>query len=143
MPSSIISSTVRVFFADFAIFTPSARRCCPCTQWRTTGWPSAPSDCAISSSWCGKMLSTPPVCRSKRSPRYFVLTNRPLVAPRDLLRRLPFGERRGDHLVFPAVDRVLAHVADVGDVLHRGDLVAEAGERAAEPVSEEVRAKVP
>src|SRR5207245_6110221 len=62
-----------LFFADFAIFTPSARRCCPCTQWRTTGWPSAPSDCAISSSWCGKMLSTPPVCRSKRSPRYFVL----------------------------------------------------------------------
>ena len=72
-----------------------------------------------------------------------VLTERPLVAPRDLLRRLPFGERRGDHLVFPAVDRVLAHVADVGDVLHRGDLVAEAGERAAEPVGEEVRAEVP
>src|SRR5207245_10061686 len=46
-------------------------------------------------------------------------------------------------LVFPAVDRLLAHMANVGDVLHRGDLVAEAGERTAEPVGEEVRAGVP
>ena len=38
----------------------------------TTWWPTAPSDCAISSSWCGNRRSVPPVWMSKRSPRYFI-----------------------------------------------------------------------
>src|SRR3546814_10638927 len=35
----------------------------------TTCCPVAPSDCAISSSWCGNLLSLPPVWMSNRSPR--------------------------------------------------------------------------
>ncbi|GBC86265.1 hypothetical protein HRbin12_00251 [bacterium HR12] len=61
-----------MFPADFAIFWPTIRRWPPWTQRETTWCPVAPSDCAISSSWWGKIRSTPPVWMSKRSPRYFM-----------------------------------------------------------------------
>src|SRR5206468_8690613 len=39
-------------------------------QQRTKGFPVAPSDWAISFSWCGKIRSSPPPWKSKVSPRY-------------------------------------------------------------------------
>ncbi len=54
--------------SDLAIFSPPVRRCSPWHQIRTNGWPVAASLWAISFSWCGKMLSTPPQWMSNDSP---------------------------------------------------------------------------
>src|SRR5437867_3938453 len=109
------------------------------------------------------MLSTPPVCTSKRSPRYFVLiaehsmcqpgnpdaqpalvlSECRLVELRDLHRGLALRECRRDDLVLAAVDGVLPHVPDVGDVLDGDDAVSEELERAPEPIGEQIRAKIP
>src|SRR3989338_1229980 len=40
-----------------------------CSQMRTNGFLPDDSDCAISHSWCGKMLSSPPVWISICSPK--------------------------------------------------------------------------
>ena len=45
-----MSATVNELPIDLAIFTPSASKCCPCTQVLTTGSPVYPSLWAISSS---------------------------------------------------------------------------------------------
>ena len=50
--------------SDFDIFSPSIRTIAWCIQWRTNGSPVAASDCAVSHSWCGKIRSVPPPCRS-------------------------------------------------------------------------------
>ena len=50
---------------DLAIFSPSTIRCSAWSQTSTNGSPVAASLCAISFSWCGKMLSTAPVWMSK------------------------------------------------------------------------------
>src|SRR5256886_6349386 len=47
-------------------------RCSAWSHMDTKGFPVAPSLCAISFSWCGKMLSTAPVWMSNVSPRYFI-----------------------------------------------------------------------
>src|SRR6266545_2354993 len=72
MPPSAKSVTRLMFLADFAIFCPPIWTKPPCTQIDTTPCPPAPSDWAISSSWCGNLLSLPPVWMSKRSPRCFM-----------------------------------------------------------------------
>ena len=53
---------------DLAIFAPPSRRWAQCSQVRTNGWPVAASLWAISSSWCGKIRSTPPVWMSNDWP---------------------------------------------------------------------------
>ncbi len=50
--------------SDFDIFSPSMRTMAWCIQWRTKVSPVAASDCAASHSWCGKIRSAPPPCRS-------------------------------------------------------------------------------
>ena len=50
--------------SDFDIFSPSIRTIAWCIQWRTNGSPVAASDWARSHSWCGKIRSAPPPCRS-------------------------------------------------------------------------------
>ena len=65
-----------------------------------------------------------------------------LVELGDLLGGLPLGESRRDDLVLASIDRVLAHVADVGDVLYGGDPVPEELERPPQPVREQIRAQV-
>ena len=64
------------------------------------------------------------------------------VPGRDLHRRLALRERGRDDLVLAAVDDVLTHVADIGDVLHVCDAPADVLERAAQPVRQEIGAKV-
>ena len=59
--------------ADFAIFSPPMRRWAQWSQVRTNGSPVAASDWAISSSWCGKTRSTPPVWTSNEGPRWAML----------------------------------------------------------------------
>ena len=49
---------------DLAIFAPLIWRWAQCSQVRTNGLPVAASLWAISSSWCGKIRSTPPVWMS-------------------------------------------------------------------------------
>src|ERR1019366_2103598 len=71
-PFSRRSGSVKKFPLLFAIFSPSTRRCSAWSQKLTKGFPVAPSLCAISFSWCGKMLSTAPVWMSNVSPRYFI-----------------------------------------------------------------------
>ncbi len=58
---------------DLAIFSPPIRRWAQCIQVRTNGTPVAASDCAISSSWCGKTRSTPPVWMSNDGPSWAML----------------------------------------------------------------------
>ena len=65
-----------------------------------------------------------------------------LVGLGDLFRRLAGRERRRDHLVLAALHGLLAHVADVGDVLYGGDPVPEELERPPQPVREQIRAQV-
>ena len=69
MPSAASSVTRWKLPADLAIFRPRTLRNSPWTQCAAGIWPVSAADCAISSSWCGKTLSTPPVWISKRSPR--------------------------------------------------------------------------
>ena len=57
---------------DLAIFELLIWRCAQCSQVRTNGLPVAASLWAISSSWCGKMRSTPPVWMSNDWPRCFI-----------------------------------------------------------------------
>ena len=59
-PSSSTSRTVAKLPSRLAIFSPLTRRCWLWHQMRTKRLPVAASDWAISFSWCGKMLSTPP-----------------------------------------------------------------------------------
>ena len=54
--------------SDFDIFSPSIRTIAWCIQWRTNGSPVAASDWARSHSWCGKIRSLPPPCRSMVVP---------------------------------------------------------------------------
>ena len=65
-----------------------------------------------------------------------------LIKLGDLLRGLSLGERGRDDLVLASLDRVLAHVTDVGDVLHRDDGVAEILERPAYPVRKQVGTQI-
>ena len=52
------------------IFSPATRSIPLCTQCRANTLPgNAQHDCASSFSWCGKIRSCPPACRSKVSPR--------------------------------------------------------------------------
>ena len=53
---------------DLAIFAPPIWRWAQWSQVRTNGWPVAASLWAISSSWCGKIRSTPPVWMSNDRP---------------------------------------------------------------------------
>ena len=48
----------------FDIFSPSMKTIAVCIQWLTNGSPVAASLCARSHSWCGKIRSLPPPCRS-------------------------------------------------------------------------------
>ena len=57
----------------FDIFSPSTSRCRAWTQTFANSPTPDPTDCAISHSWCGKMLSSPPVWRSKVPPKYLWL----------------------------------------------------------------------
>ena len=50
--------------SDLDIFSPSMRTIAWCIQWRTKVWPVAASLWAASHSWCGKIRSAPPPCRS-------------------------------------------------------------------------------
>ena len=72
-----------------------------------------------------------------------ILMETDLVELGDLLGGLPLGESRRDDLVLASIDRVLAHVADVGDVLYRDDRVAKMLERPADPVREQVGTQIP
>jgi hypothetical protein len=45
--------------SDFDIFSPPKLTIPECIQWRAND-PKAPSDCAISFSWWGKIRSEPP-----------------------------------------------------------------------------------
>ena len=72
-----------------------------------------------------------------------VLSECRLVELRDLHRGLALRECRRDDLVLAAVDGVLPHVPDVGDVLDGDDAVSEELERAPEPIGEQIRAKIP
>ena len=59
----------RTLPSDFDIFSPPCAWTIPwCIQWRANCLPSATA-CARSFSWCGKMRSCPPPCRSNPSPR--------------------------------------------------------------------------
>ena len=58
-----------MFPVDFAIFAPPSRRWSQCSQVPTNGRPVDASLWASSSSWCGKMRSTPPVWMSNDGPR--------------------------------------------------------------------------
>ena len=81
--------------------------------------------------------------RSREDPESsFILMETRLIELGDLLRGLPLGERGSNHLVLATLDRVLAHVTDVGDVLHRDDGVAEVLERPADPVRKQVGAQI-
>ena len=62
-----------MFPVDLAIFVPLDCRCAQCSQVWTNGWPVAASLCAISSSWCGKIRSMPPVWMSNDGPRWAML----------------------------------------------------------------------
>ena len=54
--------------SDFDIFSPPRASTIPwCIQWRAKRLPSATA-CARSFSWCGKIRSCPPPCRSNPSP---------------------------------------------------------------------------
>ena len=55
---------------DFDIFSPAAVTQALCIQYRAKRWP-APTDWAISFSWCGKIRSSPPPWMSNSSVRYF------------------------------------------------------------------------
>ena len=68
-----MSRTVKKLPADLDIFLLSTLMWPLCIQYLANGLPVAPSDWAISFSWCGKMRSTPPQWMSKVSPRYFML----------------------------------------------------------------------
>jgi hypothetical protein len=74
--------------------------------------------------------------RGKDAKPAFILSERRLVELRDLHRGLALGERSGDDLVLTAVDRVLPHVPDIGDVLHGNDPLAEELEGAAQPIGQ-------
>ena len=70
---SWVSATLRMVTklpSDFDIFSPPKFTIPEWIQWRAN-WPSpkAPSDWAISFSWCGKMRSAPPPWMSNGSPR--------------------------------------------------------------------------
>ena len=52
----------------FDIFWPSMYTIAACIQWRTNGSPVAASLWARSHSWCGKIRSVPPPCRSMVVP---------------------------------------------------------------------------
>ena len=55
---------------DFALWKSDARHLMKwATRFGPDGFPVNASLCAISHSWCGKMLSSPPVWRSNVSPR--------------------------------------------------------------------------
>src|SRR5678816_3638364 len=54
--------------SDLDSFSSSMRRKPLCIQYFTTGLPLAPSDCAISFSWCGNCRSCPPPWMSNDSP---------------------------------------------------------------------------
>ncbi len=60
----------------------------------------------------------------------------------DLGRRLPLLERRQHHPVLAGIGLVVAHVADIGDVLDVEHLVSEVVERPAQEVAEQVRPQV-
>ena len=70
MPSSASSVMRWKLPADFDIFRPLISRCAPCTHSRAGGPPTIGADCAISSSWWGKTLSSPPVWMSNVGPRW-------------------------------------------------------------------------
>ena len=70
MPSSASSVMRWKLPADFDIFRPLMSRCAPCTQTRAGGPPTIGADWAISSSWWGKTLSSPPVWMSNVGPRW-------------------------------------------------------------------------
>ena len=59
--------------SDFDIFSSSTRTKPLCIQYFTNGLPLAPSDCAISFSWCGNCRSWPPPWMSKGSPSRLAL----------------------------------------------------------------------
>ena len=56
------------FPSDLLIFSPSYATIAECSQWRTNGLPVSASLCATSHSWCGKIRSVPPPCRSSVGP---------------------------------------------------------------------------
>ena len=64
-----MSATRAMFPVDFAIFAPLHWRWAQCSQVWTKVCPVAASLWAISSSWCGKIRSTPPVWISNDGPR--------------------------------------------------------------------------
>src|SRR6185436_7662337 len=63
----------RNFLVDFDILSPPKVTQPLCTQKSTNRFPVAPSLCAISFSWCGKIKSSPPPCKSRVGPQYFML----------------------------------------------------------------------
>ena len=54
--------------SDLLIFSPSYATIAECSQCRTNGLPVRASLCATSHSWCGKIRSVPPPCRSRVGP---------------------------------------------------------------------------
>ena len=58
---------------DLAIFEPPIWRWAQWSHVPTNVWPVAASLWAISSSWCGKIRSTPPVWMSNDGPRWAML----------------------------------------------------------------------
>ena len=103
--------------SDFDIFSPSMRTIAWCIQWRTNGSPVAASDWARSHSWCGKIRSAPPPCRSmvvpssrRASAEHSMCQPGPARAPERLPRRLVVERRLPQH----EVERVaLVGVVDV------------------------------
>ena len=72
-PARAAPPTRAMFPVDLAILAPPIWRWAQCSQVPTNGWPVAASLWAISSSWCGKMRSTPPVWMSNDGPRWVML----------------------------------------------------------------------
>ncbi len=117
---------VRKLPSDFDIFSSLMRTKAWCSQWRTNGTPAAPSDCAISFSWCGKIRSSPPPWRSNGWPRYLIAHRRaldvpartprtPRALPRRLARLRGLPEREVERVALALVDldaRARHHVVE-------------------------------
>src|SRR5258707_13907692 len=71
-PLSSRSRRVKKLPSLLDIFLPSTSRKRTCIQKRAKVLPVNDSDCAISFSWWGNVRASPPACRSKLSPRYFI-----------------------------------------------------------------------
>ena len=85
--------------SDFDIFSPSMRTIAWCIQCRTNGCPVAASDWAASHSWCGKIRSVPPPCRSMVVP-----SSRKASAEHSMCQPGRPGPHNDSHAGSPAAD---------------------------------------